>query len=104
MTEVTFDKAAAAYDRFMGRWSRLYIPALISAMQIKPGDRVLDVAAGTGEAAFACAAVVGARTVKDLVAGSDLRFDNRGLQMLKGIPGEWRLFAVDQQQSAVARA
>lgn len=34
-------------------------------------------------------------TVKDLVAGSGLRFDDRGLHELKGIPGEWRLFAVN---------
>jgi pimeloyl-ACP methyl ester carboxylesterase len=35
-------------------------------------------------------------TVKDLVAGSGLRFADRGLHALKGVPGEWRLFAVDQ--------
>ncbi len=33
-------------------------------------------------------------TVKDLVAGSGLEFDERGQVALKGIPGEWRLFAV----------
>jgi class 3 adenylate cyclase/pimeloyl-ACP methyl ester carboxylesterase len=33
-------------------------------------------------------------TVKDLVAGSGLDFRERGAHMLKGIPGEWRLFAV----------
>lgn len=33
-------------------------------------------------------------TVKDLVAGSGLAFTDRGLHELKGIPGEWRLFAV----------
>jgi class 3 adenylate cyclase len=33
-------------------------------------------------------------TVKDLVAGSGIRFDDRGLRALKGIPGRWRLFAV----------
>ena len=34
-------------------------------------------------------------TVKDLVAGSGLRFRERGRTELKGVPGEWRLFAVD---------
>lgn len=38
-------------------------------------------------------------TVKDLVAGSGLRFDDRGTHELKGIPGEWRLFAVDAQST-----
>ena len=33
-------------------------------------------------------------TVKDLVAGSGLVFEERGARELKGVPGEWRLFAV----------
>jgi len=33
-------------------------------------------------------------TVKDLVAGSGIAFSERGTHELKGIPGEWRLFAV----------
>jgi pimeloyl-ACP methyl ester carboxylesterase len=33
-------------------------------------------------------------TVKDLVAGSGLEFEDRGVAALKGIPGEWRLFSV----------
>ncbi len=32
-------------------------------------------------------------TVKDLVAGSRIRFVDRGTHVLKGVPGEWRLFA-----------
>ena len=35
-------------------------------------------------------------TVKDLVAGSGLRFADRGNQSLKGVPGEWRIFAVER--------
>jgi class 3 adenylate cyclase len=34
-------------------------------------------------------------TVKDLVAGSGLGFVERGVYALKGVPGEWRLFAVE---------
>jgi class 3 adenylate cyclase len=33
-------------------------------------------------------------TVHDLVAGSGLEFEDRGEAELKGVPGEWRLFAV----------
>lgn len=33
-------------------------------------------------------------TVKDLVAGSGLEFEDRGTTALRGVPGEWRLFAV----------
>ncbi len=34
-------------------------------------------------------------TVKDLVVGSGLRFTERGTHELAGVPGEWRLFAVE---------
>jgi class 3 adenylate cyclase len=35
-------------------------------------------------------------TVKDLVAGSGLRFADRGIKPLKGVPGEWHIFAVER--------
>ena len=38
--------------------------------------------------------VLTSTTVKDLVAGSGVRFDDRGTHVLKRVPGEWRLFAV----------
>jgi class 3 adenylate cyclase len=34
-------------------------------------------------------------TVKDLVAGSGLKFADRGVHVLKGVPGEWRLHSVE---------
>ena len=43
--------------------------------------------AGTGE-------VLVSGTVKDLVAGSGIEFADRGEHELKGIPDQWRLFAV----------
>lgn len=36
-------------------------------------------------------------TVRDLVTGSGLRFADRGLHALKGVPGEWRLLEVLSQ-------
>ncbi len=36
-------------------------------------------------------------TVKELLAGSSLQFEDRGVYNLRGVPGEWRLFAVDQE-------
>jgi pimeloyl-ACP methyl ester carboxylesterase len=39
--------------------------------------------------------VVVSSTVRDLVAGSGIEFADRGVHELKGIPGEWRLFAVE---------
>jgi class 3 adenylate cyclase len=38
--------------------------------------------------------VLVSRTVKDLVAGSGIDFEDRGEQPLKGVPGEWHLYAV----------
>jgi class 3 adenylate cyclase len=38
--------------------------------------------------------VLVSQTVKDLVAGSGIEFDERGAAELKGVPGEWRLYAV----------
>jgi len=38
--------------------------------------------------------VVVSQTLRDLVVGSGLRFDERGVHELKGVPGEWALFAV----------
>jgi len=34
------------------------------------------------------------RTVTDLVAGSGIEFAGRGTYQLKGVPGDWQLFAV----------
>jgi class 3 adenylate cyclase len=38
--------------------------------------------------------VLVSNTVKDLVAGSGITFEDRGPHKLKGVPGEWRLYAV----------
>jgi class 3 adenylate cyclase/pimeloyl-ACP methyl ester carboxylesterase len=39
--------------------------------------------------------VLASSTVKDLVAGSGIRFTDRGPHVLKGVPDEWRVFAVE---------
>lgn len=38
--------------------------------------------------------VLVSQTVKDLVAGSGLTLEDRGLHRLKGVPDEWRVYAV----------
>jgi class 3 adenylate cyclase len=38
--------------------------------------------------------VLVSQTVKDLVTGSGITFEDRGVQQLKGVPGEWRLYSV----------
>ena len=44
--------------------------------------------------------VLVSNTVKDLVAGSGIAFEDRGVSELKGIPGEWRLFAVARDEAS----
>jgi len=55
----------------------------------------ISVALGARVASKAAAGeVLVSQTVKDLVAGSGIVFEDRGAAELKGIPGEWRLYAV----------
>ena len=58
----------------------------IRGLAVHIAARVMS-SAGPGE-------VLASATVKDLVFGSGIEFENRGMHVLKGVPGEWRLFAV----------
>jgi class 3 adenylate cyclase len=60
------------------------------------GDNVGGIAVHTGARIMTQAEpgdVLVSRTVKDLVSGSGIDFQDRGLHQLKGVPGEWRLFS-----------
>ncbi|HZM35300.1 MAG TPA: adenylate/guanylate cyclase domain-containing protein [Burkholderiales bacterium] len=59
------------------------------------GEKVGGIAVHIGARVAAEAApgeVVVSSTVKDLVAGSGIRFEDRGRRVLKGVPGDWQLF------------
>jgi class 3 adenylate cyclase len=61
------------------------------------GDSVSGIAVAIGARVGALAddgEVLVSSTVKDLVVGSGLDFEDRGVHELKGVPDEWRLFAV----------
>jgi class 3 adenylate cyclase len=58
----------------------------LTGLAVHIGARVSD-GAGAGE-------VLVSGTVKELVAGSDIAFEERGERELRGVPGTWRLFAV----------
>ncbi len=63
------------------------------------GDKVSGIAVHLGARVAGRAEaneVLVSTTVKDLVAGSGLEFVDRGAHALKGIPGEWRLFAASE--------
>lgn len=59
----------------------------VTGIGVNIAARVMDTA-GPGE-------VIVSSTVKDLVAGAGLRFADRSTHDLRGVPGEWRLFAVE---------
>jgi class 3 adenylate cyclase len=61
----------------------------VSGLAVHIGARVAA-AAGPGE-------ILVSSTVKDLVAGSGLRFRDRGVHALKGVPGQWHLFAPEPE-------
>jgi class 3 adenylate cyclase len=61
------------------------------------GDKVAGLAVHTGARVASLARpgeVLVSQTVKDLVAGSGIAFEHRGTHELKGVPGEWRLYAL----------
>ena len=61
------------------------------------GDDIEGLAVAIGARVGALAGpseVLVSSTVKDLVAGSGLALEDRGMHALKGVPDEWRLFAV----------
>jgi class 3 adenylate cyclase len=57
----------------------------VQGIAVHIGARI-SALAGAGE-------VFVSSTVKDLVAGSGIEFEDRGAHELKGVPGEWRVFA-----------
>jgi len=62
------------------------VGAKLEGLAVHLGARVAGAASG-GE-------ILVSSTVKDLVAGSGLRFTDRGTHQLKGVPDEWHLYAV----------
>jgi class 3 adenylate cyclase len=66
----------------------------LGGMAVHIGARVSS-AAEPGE-------ILVSQTVRDLVVGSSLEFEDRGARELKGVPGEWRLFALRPEGAPVA--
>ena len=58
----------------------------LRGIHVHIGSRVAS-KAGAGE-------ILVSQTVRDLVAGSGLEFQDRGSHELKGVPGEWHLYSV----------
>jgi class 3 adenylate cyclase len=58
----------------------------VGGVAVHIGQRVCDFARASE--------ILVSSTIKDLVAGSDIEFDDRGEHELKGVPEQWHLFAV----------
>ena len=64
----------------------------ISGITVHTGSRIMG-AAQPGE-------ILVSNTVKELVAGSGITFTDRGTHLLRGLPGEWRLFTPDVPEAS----
>jgi len=66
-------------------------------MERGPAGEVRGIAVHTGARVAALAGadeIYVSRTIRDLVAGSPIRLETRGVHKLKGVPGSWEVFAV----------
>lgn len=63
----------------------------VAGIAVSIGARISSLA-GPGE-------VLVSSTVKDLVAGSGLRFEDRGEHQLKGVPDPWRIYALSTESA-----
>jgi pimeloyl-ACP methyl ester carboxylesterase len=90
-------RCAGAIVREMGRLGLEIRAGLHTGECEILGDKLSGIAVHTGARVAALAGageVLVSATVKDLVAGSGITFEDRGVRKLKGLPGEWRLYAV----------
>jgi class 3 adenylate cyclase len=69
------------------------IAGKVGGMAVVIGGRIRD-GAGGGD-------VLVSRTVKDLLLGSPYTFTSRGPKALKGVPGEWEVYAVEPAAAAI---
>jgi class 3 adenylate cyclase len=70
------------------------------------GDKLVGIAVHIGARIAGQASaneILVSSTVRDLVAGAGITFDERGAVSLKGLPGEWLLFAVAEDSAPTAK-
>ncbi len=91
--------AHAQLPKRSGRSGSKYVPGLHTGECEMMGDDVGGIAVHIGARVTSLAGageVLVSSTVRDLVAGSGLRFGDRGSQTLKGVPGDWHIYAVER--------
>ena len=85
---------SSAYEQYVGRWSRLFVPAVLAAARVATGHRVLDVATGPGEAAALALSEVGS---SGLVVGADIALPMLDLASIRFAGQRFRAVATDGQ-------
>ena len=100
---VRFDSPARALDCARAAREAVKRLGIDIRVGIHTGECELQGRALTGMAVHVAARIQGlagpgdilvSSTVKEIVVGSDARFEDRGQHSLKGMPGEWRLFSL----------
>jgi class 3 adenylate cyclase len=93
-TAIRFAGAAIASIRGIGLDARAGLH--VGEVEVQ-GSRVSGIGVHIGARIVAAASageVLVSRTLRDLVAGSDIRLADRGMHGLKGVPGRWHLYSV----------
>src|SRR5439155_12056383 len=85
-------RSSAASASSTSRFERAFTPASASCRTAKVTGIAVNIGARVAAAAGPGEVFVSG-TVKDLVAGSEIEFQDKGVRELKGVPGEWRLYA-----------
>jgi hypothetical protein len=86
--DLTCEGCGASNDGGARFCNQCAAPLGVSPTAVVPIGARVSALAGPGE-------VLVTSTVKDLVIGSELLFDDRGLRTLKGVPGDWHLWAAN---------
>jgi class 3 adenylate cyclase len=87
----TFDGPARAVRCAQGIGNEVSVLGITIRAGVQVGGIAVHIGARVASEAGAGEVVVSS-TVKDLVAGSGIRFEDLGLRTLKGVPGDWHLF------------
>ncbi len=90
-------RCAATIREGVRRWEMEIRAGIHTGEVERLGEKIWGIAVHIGARVAALAQpgeILVSSTVKDLVAGAGIAFVDRGLHTLKGVPGEWRVFAV----------
>jgi class 3 adenylate cyclase len=90
-------RCAVALQRAIGGLDLRLRVGLHTGEVERSGNKLSGIVVHTGARVAALASpgeVLVSSTVRDLVAGSGIDFEDRGTHALKGVPGEWRIYAV----------